>query len=232
LRLLYRKLADSYIAMKEENDKIKQDLHNQKLQAKMLTSSQNDLQLELESISNIHRRELERVEKKNLTTIGQLKEKNLELLAERAQLESKVLELSNLTADLKKQCDELENKMQLMKPVTRVSDGSTLRLELENDNLRQLLNEQQAKLDAAEVQNLERNAAYVELKEKILCLEDNLETKKSEIDEKNDKIECLHEELNDLTVELAVLKNVPEDQSKFPMITVLDTLPIFFNYRS
>lgn len=47
-----------------------------------------------------------------------------------------------------------------------------------------------------------------------MCLEDNLEFKKGEIEEKNATIESLQENVQDLTVELAILQKAPEDASK------------------
>lgn len=53
-----------------------------------------------------------------------------------------------------------------------------------------------------------------ELSEKVQCLEDNLESKKMEIEEKNDAMESVQEKIQELTVELAVLRSAPEDASK------------------
>lgn len=211
---IYKKLADSYRSVKEENDKCKQNLHHQTQQSKMLINSQNDLQNELENINSIHKIELEELTKKNAAAIENSKELNQELISDKNQLEQKVVDLNKVVLDFKKQCDELKARVADLKPAPRVSDGFSRKMEFENENLRIEMQELQAKLSELSMMHSEKIAQIDNLSEKISCLEDNLDSRKIEIEEKNDAIEGMQEKFLELTAELASLKSNPDDASK------------------
>lgn len=211
----YEKLATSYRQLKEENERRKQELHQERIQKKTLISTQNDLQHELESINTIHQEELRVFHEKTRSTVEFLKQRNHELQNEKIQFESETEELKKELQDSQADYDELRTKLQNFKPPTRLSDSFNRHLESENESLQNELREMKAKLTKTETESRQKHSQITELNEKILCLEDNLESRKSEIGEKNDAIEVLQETLQDLTVELAMLKSAPEDASEF-----------------
>ena len=208
---LYQKLADSYRTKKYENEEFLQQLHYLSQQSKVLVSSQNDLQQELENINTIHNEEIENLERKNVGIVENLREKSNELFNDKVYLESRVDELTSNLDELRKELTDVKLKLVQQKPAARVSDGFSRNLETENEQLQRLLNEATETVQESHSQRSVQASKIEELKEKLLCLEDNLETKKAEIEEKNDAIEGLQEKNNELTVEIAMLKSAPDE---------------------
>lgn len=210
---LYGKLADQYLKVKAENDGFQQEIYHSSQQMKILTNSQQYLQQELESIQSSHNEEIEEINRKHTSIVAELRERNLELESDRNFYENKVDELSSRIADLE---NEAKAAVIEQKPaLPRVSDGFLANLEIENKNLQNSLDELTEQLRTALSQVSNHSSTIEELREKLLCLEDNLESKKAEIDEKNDAIEVLQETNNEQALELAVLKTAPDDESKY-----------------
>lgn len=101
------------------------------------------------------------------------------------------------------------------KPAKRVSDTFSQNLERENEHLQLIVNEMQTNLGESTMLNREKQNIIDELRERVQCLEDNLESKKLEVEEKNDAIETVQEKIQELTLELAMLRSAPEDASKY-----------------
>ena len=211
---LYEKLVKSYRHLKEENEKCKQELHHERLQKKTLISTQNDLQSELDSINYTHQKELQAFTEKSSSTTEHFRKTNQELLADKIQLETDVDELSKQLQDFKIECNELRAKILSHELSPRVSDSFSRNLEIENENLQSMLLELKLKLTETSALNSQNRSRIEELTEKILCLEDNLESKKIDLEEKDDAIETLQEKIHDMTIELALLKTAPDDASK------------------
>lgn len=230
---LYHKLAESYRVLKEGNEECKQEFHQQKIQIKILVSSQNHLQNELESINATHDEELQNIIRKNSSVVDHLKITTNELMADKIQLETKVDELNSKLLVIQLEHDKLKTKSLCQRTHTRVSDSFSRNLELENESLQLMLNEVKAKLDEAESESSRKQSRLEEFNEQILCMEDNLESKKSEIEEKNDATEILQEKIHELTVELAMLKTAPDDPSEFTLSNKFETLfSLFHRFRS
>lgn len=211
----YEKLAGLYSNLKRELDECKQQLHHEKTQGKVLRSSQNDLQSELESITNAHKKELRDCLKNSGATIEVLREKTRELTKEKSQLESVTEELSKQLVESQKQNDDLRYELTNRKPATRYSDASTKILENELAKLQQVVDETLAS-EREKTQIIESQRLQIEeFDERLICLKDNLESKKSEIQEKNEAIEALQEKVQEAIEEIATLKASPDDPSKF-----------------
>lgn len=215
---LYQKLADSYRNVKSENEERKQEIHQTKQQNKTLVRTQIDLQGELENINAAHQQEIDEFVKRGNAAVESLKQKNHEVMSDKVQLESRVDELSSQLGQMQKLCEDLTVKLAEKKPLPRISDGFSRRLELENRELQEMFGELKATHDETTNANLERQRQIEELNEKILCLEDNLDSRKTELEEKNEAMEGLQEKLQELTIELAMLKSAPEDQSKLIVV--------------
>lgn len=228
---VYDKLAESYRRLKQENEECKQVFHQQKLQVKMLISSQNDLQSELECINATYREDIQEIKRKSSSEIAHLKSRNHDLTIDKIQLETKIDELNSKLLERQKECEELKAEVACQKPNSRVSDSFSRNIELENENLQQMLHEMKAQLNEIELQGSEKQSRLEELTERLHCLEDNLESKKHEIEEKNDAMETFQEKINELTVELAMLKTAPDDASKLLFID-LKRLTFISSFRS
>lgn len=210
---LYGKLADQYRNVKAENEGFQQQIYHSSQQLKILTSSQQYLQQELESIQASHNEEIEGITRKHASVVTELREKNFELESDRNFFENKADELSRRVTELE---NEARAAVTVQKPVApRMSDAFQANLENENKNLQSSLSDLNNQLRTALAQLTSQTSTIEELKEKMLCLEDNLETKKAEIDEKNDAIEVLQETNNEQALELVVLKTAPDDASEY-----------------
>lgn len=210
---LYGKLAEQYLKVKAENDGFQQEIYHSSQQMKILTSSQQYLQQELESIQASHNDEVEEINRKHASIVTELRERNIELESDRNFYENKVDELSSRINELE---TEAKSAVVVHKPLApRVSDGFLSNLESENKILQSSLDDLTGQLRTALAQVSGLSSTIEELKEKLLCLEDNLESKKAEIDEKNDAIEVLQETNNEQALELAVLKTAPDDESEY-----------------
>lgn len=215
---LYEKLAESYKRLKTENEENLQQIHQSKQKLKILVSSQNDFQNEFDSVSVNHRKELEEVVRKNASVVETLKAKNHELESDKVVLESQVLESQEKLQEAQSNCELLKEKLAEQKPRPRISDSFSTNLERENEHLQLIINEYTEKMTELEQKLADKHERLEELNEKILCLEDNFESKKAEVEEKNDTIEGLQEKVQELTVELALLKSNPEDAGKFKIL--------------
>jgi chromosome segregation ATPase len=204
LVVLYNKLAESYCSVKKDLDDCKQELHHQVLQTKMLTSSQNDLQIELENINSYHKQELEAETKKGTSVIDNLKLRIQDLVSDKNLLEQSVHDLNNLVFELKRQCNELRENA-VLKPVDQ-SDEFCREHEMENENLRLEIKDLQKKLSDLTMKNSEQCATVESLNEKLVCLEQNLDCRKLEIEEKNEVIDSMQEKVLELSVDLASFK--------------------------
>lgn len=181
-----------------------------------LVLAEQFLQSELESVNSVQSKEQEQATSKLHHQIEELKHKEHELLADNTQLENKC---DVLTAQLEKVEHELKEaeKSKTVKPVKpRLSDIFVKELELERtiQELDEKNKEQEKMLKVLSSQNSENLAQIEELKDKLLCSGENLESKKSELTEKDELIESLHEQLNELNMELAMLKSAPETANR------------------
>lgn len=211
---LYTNLAASYGRVKDENELNKQEIHQIRSQLKILQRSQNDLQNELDGINESHKGEIDNILKSHSTVVEGLKSSKLEIEGDKLILETKIEELIREIEDQNEIIRDMRVKLSKSKPVARISDSFSINLEVEIESLKEKLMDVHGQLEEGIKENQDKEAQIEELNERVLCLEDNLESKRSEIEEKNDVIESLQEQLNEMTVEIALLKNAPEEASK------------------
>ena len=166
-------------------------------------------------MSSVHEKELNHINAKNSSTFEDLKTKNQELFRFNLNVECKA---EILMKELHLLRLELEQSKTVQVPIkSRLSEdfSSILQLEQENRELKFCLTELREKLELLTKRNTEYEAKQAEFKENIFCLEDNLESKKQEIEEKNDLIESFQEKYQELSLELALLKAAPEEGSEY-----------------
>jgi chromosome segregation ATPase len=205
----HEKLACSHRELKTQNEILLQQLHNEKLQKKVFKSSLEDLQGELDSINKIHLQKLIQLEKKS----DELKEKNQNLIMEKGLLENKVDDLECTINKLHDDCASLKALLVEKSFKPRISDSFAKSLEIENENLRSTINELKEQLDNVTQKYSENDAKIEDFIDKINCLEDNLESKKLELEERNDTVEHLQEKLHEISSELMLLKNTAIDEN-------------------
>jgi chromosome segregation ATPase len=212
---LYNKLAESYLRLKQEHDDTKQEVHQMRSQNNILQRSQNDLQNELDGISESHKKDIETLEASSHAAIEVLKHSKSEIENDKLFLETKIEELDKQLKAQNEEIEELRVRLVKTKPAPRISDSFTINLEVEIEGLKENLLEVQEKLRDGIRESREKDLKIDELQERILCLDDNLESKKLDLEEKNEAMESLQEQLNELTVEIAMLKSEPDESSEF-----------------
>lgn len=188
-------------------------VYEQNRSLQLVTSNEAFLQSELETLSSVQETELNKINLKNSSTIEDLKIKNQGLLVSNSSLESKT---QSLTKELFLLSQELERVKSVQIPVkSRLSEdfSNILQLEQENRDLKCCLAELKEKIELLTKRNSDYEATQADFKESLYCLEENLESKKQEIEEKNYLMEGLQEKYQELSLELTMLKAAPADGS-------------------
>lgn len=227
----YEKLANKYLHLKSENDKQMQQIHNQSQQIRTLMMSQSDLvemQHEIDNINVKHEQDLEDVMKKHYLACEEMRKTLNELENDKFHHIEKIDDLTKRLDQSVRECDGLKSQMQ-RKSKPRESFSQEYQLEIEH--LTQDLNEMKSKFNESQRAMEEKEIYIEELKEKIACLKDNLESRKIEIEEKSETLDSLHEKVHELSMELSVLRSIPEDESKMSLTNVIQKL-ISFTFRT
>lgn len=209
----YEKLSKNYREVRSENDSLQQKLYQEGFQRKTYENSLNDLQSELDSINEVHAANVQQTEKR----CEELKEKNQKVTAENQELENRIDDLSARLEDLNSECSELRVLLSEKSIKPRISDTYSKSLEIENENIRAVNVDLQIKLDDIETKFKESLAKIEDFNEKFACMQDNIDTKKLDLEEKNESIEHLQDKLHEISTELALLKNTScsdDDKSK------------------
>lgn len=173
------------------------------------------LQSELETINSQHDIELKEIEDKYKHQIEDLKGKNHDLLSDNTKLETKCNDLEK----------EVENLVQTLKevtskppdpPKTRLSE--VFRTEARYEEILQTIQNEKAELnqlvDTLKQQILAFKESELKFKERILCLTENLEVKKSDLLEKDELIESLQQQNCELNLELSACKSEPANENR------------------
>lgn len=210
----YDKLANKYLQQKSENDEQKQQIYNQSQQIRTLMMSQNDLQemqSEIDIINEKHKVELEEVTRKYSVTFDGMRKTVNEMENDKVQLEEKINDFVKRLEESNRVCDGLKLEL-LRKSKPRESFSHEYQLQIEH--LQQDLSEMKFSFEESQRAIEKKNFYIEELNEEISCLKDNLESKKIEIEERNDTLDSLQEKVHELTMELSMLRSIPEDDSK------------------
>ncbi len=179
-------------------------------------SNEKFLQSELESVNQVHSKELGEITSKLHHQIEGLKQREHELLTENGRLENQCEDLSNKLESVEQDLKEAIDSKPAPKQKSRDSDVFLREIQLERtiQELTDQNKEQEVMLQDLTKQNSQFSATIEELKDKVMCLEDNLESKKSELKEKEELFESTHEQLNELNIELAMYKSAPDSDNR------------------
>ncbi|XP_058818625.1 protein Spindly isoform X2 [Topomyia yanbarensis] len=213
----YRTLSESYRALKRDHEAELQLSHELRRNYQTSSESIAYLTTELESIDAVHKAELAKLKEKYVSTLTTLKDSNADLKQQISGLETTVDELQKQRDDLRQKIDELEsagaNADTATCNVTQSSESETF-LERENEELKQLVSDQQEKIDTLMLQLVNSESKLENFKEKIECMEDNLAGKKQDLTEMQTLLDTAHEENMRLNSELAAFRTAPDDPNK------------------
>lgn len=209
----YEKLAKKYSELKESNDNLNQKLHQEISHKKVLENTLNDVQNELDSINVVNSKELSQLVKKN----EEVRIKNQSLIMEKNVLENKIDDLTATINQLNKEVKEVRGLLAVKAIKPRVSDTLAKSLEIENENLRTTINEMKEQAEELTIKYSISANKVEELTERLECVQDNLDSKKVELDEKIELMEHLQEKMHELSTEVTLLRNsaVNDDNSEF-----------------
>lgn len=208
----YEKLSSFYRTVKNELDLTSQKLHSEISQRKVLENLVNDFQSELDQANSNQEENLKQSEKK----LEELKEKNLQLAMEKHSLERKIDDFGGTIKDLRHEVEELKGLLSEKTFKPRISDSYSKCLESENEEMRAKNHQNEIQLQELMEKYCECQSMIEDYQEKIKCMDENIESKKIELEDKNEVIEHLQEKMHELSTELATLRNpsVLEDNSK------------------
>ncbi|XP_058443733.1 protein Spindly [Malaya genurostris] len=213
----YRLLADSYRALKCDYESELQINYDLRRNYQTASESSAYLTAELESIDSVHKAELAALKDKYVSTLTSLKDSNADLKQQISGLETTIDELQKQKEDLRTKLDEVEltktNPDSTTGNVTLSSEKEAF-LERENEELKQLISDQQEKIDTLVLQLTNTESMLENCKEKLECLEDNLDRKKQDLIEMQTMMDAAHEENMKLNSELAAIRSVPDDANK------------------
>ncbi|XP_070492402.1 putative leucine-rich repeat-containing protein DDB_G0290503 [Chironomus tepperi] len=208
----YEKLAQKYSELKENNDDLNQKLHQEISHNKVLQNTLSDVQNELDSINEVNSKEKIQIERRN----EELKNKNQNLTMEKIALENKIDDLGVIIDQLNKELKEVRGLLAVKAIKPRVSDTYAKSLEIENENLRTTINEMKEHAEQLTIKYAESASRIEEFTERLACVQDNLESKKVELEEKNEALEHLQEKVHEMSTELTLLRNSagPDDNNR------------------
>ncbi|KXJ74844.1 protein Spindly [Aedes albopictus] len=213
----YRRLADAYRTLKRAHEDELQASYELRRNYQTASESVTYMSAELESIDSVHKEELAKLKEKYVLTLTGLKDSNADLKQYNSTLEATVDDLQKQTSALKEKIEELEAGSANSESVTGNSTLNSEKeafLERENEELKQAIAEQQEKIDTLMLQLVNSESTVENLKEKIECVEDNLSSKRQELEEIRTLLDSTQEENMRLNGEIAALRSAPQDANK------------------
>lgn len=137
-------------------------------------------------------------------------------MADNEKLETKCSDLEADVEKVEQTLREVINSKSAQQPTSRLSDGNLKKAEYEAtiEELKLKLEESDQKLQEISCLHSRATSKIEELREQNLCLEENLESKKSDLIEKKDLIESLQEQVAELNLELSAYKTSPVNENQ------------------
>lgn len=213
----YRRLAETYKALKRTYEDELQTSYELRRNYQTAQESVSYMTTELDSIDSVHKVELEKLKEKYSHSLTALKDANTELKLQNASQETTIECLQQQINQLKDKVEELEttgSKGDSISGNISLSTEKESFLERENEELKQLVSDQQEKIDTLMLQVVNSESKLENLKEKLVCMEDNLSSKKQDLEELQTMLESTQEENMRLNADLAALNSVPDDANK------------------
>ncbi|KAL9694389.1 hypothetical protein quinque_013674 [Culex quinquefasciatus] len=213
----YQRLAETYKTLKRTYEDELQTSYELRRNYQTAQESVTYMTAELDSIDTVHKVELEKVGERYSQSLTALKETNSELKQQNTAQETTIESLQQQINQLNEKIEELESagsKADSIAGNVSLSTEKESFLERENEELKQLVSDQQEKIDTLMLQMVNSESKLENLKEKLACIEDNLSAKKQELEELQTMLESTQEENMRLNADLAALNSVPDDANK------------------
>ncbi|XP_039966275.1 protein Spindly [Bactrocera tryoni] len=213
----YGKLFERYRQMRDDAEADTQRIHELKRNLETAYAAENYLSQEIEELM----RTLATIEKESKgktkveTELEDLRRQHHTLSADYSTLQQDYAALSAENAEMRKQLETVKSAKRLS--TSSIVDAGTeeltqriASLEGENFSLMKKLEEFQESMVRQTMALAERESNIEVLRDQVTCLEENLRSKREDLDEKTVLLESTQEHLADANARLAMLETKPE----------------------
>lgn len=213
----YAKLKERYAQLVLVNEQDTQRIHELRRNLDTATAAELYLSQELEQLSCVRSTEDDALVQKKQNDIDELKKRQSALLAENEDLHQDIADLRAENQRLNEKIKELSQASQTTEVSYRIpKEHIELRERLEEENLVLL-----AKLDETHgtivkfTMSLAEKEKHIEiLKDQVLCLEENLQSKREEVEEKSQLLESAQEQVVEMNSKIAMLTSCPDNDDR------------------
>ncbi|KAJ6597361.1 Protein Spindly-B [Pseudolycoriella hygida] len=204
----YQHLCNRYNELKSSDQSHLQEIHQLRRELQTALSGQNHLTSELEIINLEHSKEIEELQRKQREEVSECKERSLKFKSELELVENERESLQSLIEELKKgQIAEKEVTINAaVDNINSVYKDKFAQLEAEYDSLAEACELLKDELTDVSKMNLQHELKIADLEDRLLCAETNLESKRAELEEKNEMYEVAQEQATQLSAELNALR--------------------------
>ncbi|XP_018804017.1 PREDICTED: protein Spindly [Bactrocera latifrons] len=213
----YGKLFERYRQMRDDAEADTQRIHEMKRNLETAYAAENYLSQEIEELM----RTLASIEKESKgktkveTELEDLRRQHHTLSTDYSTLQQDYVALSAENAEMRKQLETVKSAKRLS--TASIVDAGTeeltqriASLEGENFSLMKKLEEFQESMVRQTMALAERESNIEVLRDQVTCLEENLRSKREDLDEKTVLLESTQEHLADANARLAMLETKPE----------------------
>ncbi|XP_055919820.1 protein Spindly [Eupeodes corollae] len=210
----YQKLKEKWSQMVSQSEQDRQRIHELKRNLDTATAAEAYLSQELEQLSSVQTSQDDALLHKQQNEIDELKKRQAILLAENEELHEDVASLTAENERLKQEVKELnaascpvEVSYQIPKEYVELRD----KLEAENLELLAKLDETHESVVKFTLALAEKEKHIEIFKDQVLCLEENLQSKREEVDEKSHLLESAQEQVVEMNAKIALLTSCPNN---------------------
>ncbi|XP_059221975.1 protein Spindly [Stomoxys calcitrans] len=213
------KLFDRYQDLREASEADTQKIHELKRSLEVSVAAQTYLSQELEQYTNAENNEQENELQKALNELTELKKRYGKLEASYNALQQDHNTLLEENANLTHNLEEISRRRDVepLDVTNKTSEEDLQRIQmLENENmdLLQKMEEFQEEIVRYTLAIAECEKNIEILKDQIICLEENLQSKKSDLEEKVQILESTQEQLAEANAQIAMLSSAPESNDR------------------
>ncbi|TMW54858.1 hypothetical protein DOY81_000091 [Sarcophaga bullata] len=219
LLIEYCKLFDRFQDLREANESDTQKIHELKRSLDTAVAAQSYLSQELEQYSNSDQSNIENELHKTQADLTELKKKygKLEVSFNTLQQDYNTLleENSTISKNLEEALKYKEIVSAKDEPITSEDDALRIQM-LENENMDLL-----QKIEGFEERSVRYTLAVAEceknieiLRDQITCLEENLQSKRMDLEEKLQILESTQEQLAEANAKIAMLSSTPDSNDR------------------
>ncbi|XP_075153588.1 spindle apparatus coiled-coil protein 1 spindly [Haematobia irritans] len=213
------KLFDRYQDLRESNEADTQKIHELKRNLETAIAAQSYLSQELEQYTNVENNKDDNELQKALTELTELKKRygKLEESYNSLQQDHNALleENANLAQNLEEVSRRKENISLDVSSKTSEEDMQRIQmLESENTDLLEKMEDFQEQMIRYTLTIAECEKNIEILKDQIVCLEENLQSKKVDLEEKVQILESTQEQLAEANAQIAMLSAAPDNNDR------------------